>query len=156
MTTTAVLTPHTAGLKTGSLLDEHFTVAPRFGDALPRIEDACRVGAMRRITAARLKNCGLTAMTDDVMLIVSELLTNALMHSGTTKISLNLSLLGGSLRITVGDGMPGSAEPQPTHDAAESGRGLALVEALVHDNGGMWGTNDAGATVWCTLTISGQ
>ncbi|MEH0576819.1 MULTISPECIES: ATP-binding protein [Streptomyces] len=115
--------------------------------------DAGRVGIMRRIAAARLRYCGLESMTDDVMLIVSELLTNALLHSGTTEISLSIAVDGGSLRIAVYDGMEGSAMSRPADDNAESGRGLALVEALARENGGEWGTSDAGATTWCCLAL---
>ncbi|MEU3185142.1 hypothetical protein ABZ707_13210 [Streptomyces sp. NPDC006923] len=43
-----------------------------------------------RIAAAKLKYCGLEALTDMVMLLVSELLTNAMVHSGTTEIDLRL------------------------------------------------------------------
>ncbi|MFD4974845.1 ATP-binding protein [Streptomyces sp. NPDC058424] len=108
---------------------------------------------MRRIAAARLRYCGLEAMTADVMLIVSELLTNALLHSGTTEISLSIAVEGESLHIAVHDGMPGGAAPTTADDDAESGRGLLLVEALVKENGGTWGTSDAGATTWCSLTV---
>ncbi|MFD5633649.1 ATP-binding protein [Streptomyces sp. NPDC127077] len=112
-----------------------------------------RVGASRRIVAARLRRCGLETMTDDVTLIVSELLTNALLHSGTTEISLTIALRDGCLRITVRDGMAGCAEPAEADAGAESGRGLALVDHLVEENDGAWGTGDAGAITWCRLTV---
>ncbi|MER5387218.1 ATP-binding protein [Streptomyces sp. NPDC002688] len=112
-----------------------------------------RVGSTRRIAAARLRCCGLEAMTDDVTLIVSELLTNALLHSGTTEISLTITVRDGFLQITVRDGMAGCAERSEVDEGAESGRGLALVDALVKENGGAWGTGDAGAVTWCRLVI---
>ncbi|MCX4993378.1 ATP-binding protein [Streptomyces sp. NBC_00568] len=115
-----------------------------------------KVGAIRRIAAARLRYCGLEAMTDDVTLIVSELLTNALLHSGTTEISLTLAVCDGFLRITVRDGMAGCAEPGEADESAESGRGLALVDHLVEENGGAWGTRDAGAVTWCRLTVPAE
>jgi anti-sigma regulatory factor (Ser/Thr protein kinase) len=92
-------------------------------------------------------------MQSEVVLIVSELLTNALLHSGTTEISLNITVRDGSLHIAVGDGMPGAAEPREAGEGAESGRGLALVEALVEESGGAWGTSADGATTWCHLMV---
>lgn len=152
MTTTAVRTPR----RGGDVMSERFKVAPRCGDAPPRAEDACRVGVMRRITAARLRHCGLEQMTGDVMLIVSELLTNAVLHSGTTEISLSVAVRDGFLHIAVRDGMPGCAEHKAEDDDAESGRGLALIEALAAGRGGTWGTSDAGATTWCRLSVPGE
>jgi anti-sigma regulatory factor (Ser/Thr protein kinase) len=90
-------------------------------------------------------------MTDDVTLIISELLTNALLHSGATEISLTVVVRDGSVRIVVSDGQPGKAEPKNVDDRAESGRGLLLVDALVTENGGTWGTSKAGGTTWCQL-----
>lgn len=108
---------------------------------------------MRRIAAAKLRYCGLDTMIDEVMLIVSELLTNAVLHSGTLEIALSLRLHNGVLYIAVIDGMPGSARRRDVDDDAESGRGLTLVEALVNENGGEWGTRDAGAVTWCSLIV---
>ncbi|MFD7409772.1 ATP-binding protein [Streptomyces sp. NPDC059866] len=87
----------------------------------------------------------------DVMTIVSELLTNAILHSGTTQIGLKVTLQEDFLRIEVCDGMKGSVQPKPTNDNAQSGRGLAIVEGLVQENGGTWGVSDDGTTVWCLL-----
>ncbi|KOG07339.1 hypothetical protein ADK35_44170 [Streptomyces viridochromogenes] len=106
---------------------------------------------MRRVAAARLRYCGLDELVDDVMTIVSELLTNALLHSGTTEIELRVALDDGSLRIEVCDGQEGSIQPKPANDNDQSGRGLAIVEGLVQENGGKWGVSDDGTTVWCLL-----
>ncbi|MER6358578.1 ATP-binding protein [Streptomyces sp. NPDC001634] len=153
MTTTAVRALRTAPHRGGDVLNESFRVAPRRGDAPPRQEDALRVGTMRRIAAARLRYFRLEALHDDVMLIVSELLTNALMHSGTTQITLSITVEDETLRIAVDDGMPGTATPKAADGDAESGRGLALLEHVVREYDGDWGTSDDGATTWCLLTI---
>ncbi|MFG3323360.1 ATP-binding protein [Streptomyces sp. NPDC048171] len=133
-----------------------FEVATLSNGLPPRSEDACQVGTMRRIAAARLRYCGLEAMTDDVMLIVSELLTNALQHSGTTEISLVITVADGALRVRVRDGMPTPAVPRRPGPAAESGRGLLLVDAVAKENGGSWGTSEAGAETWCCLPLPPQ
>jgi hypothetical protein len=135
------------------VMNERLTIAPRSRGASPRTEDTCRVGIMRRIAAARLRHCGLETMTGDVMLIVSELLTNALLHSGTTEISLKLTVEEGFLRIAVSDGVPSGIAPVRASEEAESGRGLVLVAALAHENGGAFGVSDGGATAWCTLAL---
>lgn len=154
MTTTAVRTPREATCRRGGdVMSERFKVSAAHGGPPPRREDACRVGIMRRIAAARLRYCGLESMTDDVMLIVSELLTNALLHSGTTEISLSITVEDGTLSVRVRDGMPGACTAQRPQDTAESGRGLLLVDALTKGSGGDWGTEDAGAETWCSLPI---
>jgi anti-sigma regulatory factor (Ser/Thr protein kinase) len=120
------------------------------------MEDALRVGTMRRITAAKLRYCGLEDLMGAVMLIVSELVTNALLHSGTTEITVILKIEDGFLRITVIDGMPGHATGKPAGDDAESGRGLALVEMLATEFGGTWGTSAGGTETWCTLALPAE
>ncbi|USQ85843.1 ATP-binding protein [Streptomyces phaeoluteigriseus] len=111
---------------------------------------------MRRIAAARLRYWGLQTLTDDVMLIVSELLTNALLHSGTTKIGLKLTVEEDFLHIAVSDGVPSRIAPGPAYEKAESGRGLTLVAALAQGHGGTFGISDGGATAWCTLALPPQ
>ncbi|MFJ3825287.1 ATP-binding protein [Streptomyces nodosus] len=111
---------------------------------------------MRRIAAARLRYWGLETMTDDAMLIVSELLTNALRHSGTSEINLSIEVEDDFLRIAVHDGMPGSTTLKVEDCDAESGRGLLLVEALAQEGGGSWGTSDNGAITWCQLALRGE
>ncbi|MET9731994.1 ATP-binding protein [Streptomyces sp. NPDC006458] len=108
---------------------------------------------MRKIAAAKLRHCGLDDLIADVMLIVSELWTNALLHSGTTEITLDLKIQAGFLHVTVDDGMPGYPLSKPAEDDAESGRGLILVEAVVAERGGTWGANRDGAETWCTLAL---
>lgn len=128
-----------------------FAIARRNGsEGLPP-EDASRVGAMRRLARARLKYCGLQRMSADVTVIVSELLTNAILHSGGTQITFAMTVRDGSLRISVRDGMPGHPEIRPVTGDTETGRGLYLVASLVDAHHGTWGVNESGATIWCSL-----
>ncbi|HBF84941.1 MAG TPA: ATP-binding protein [Streptomyces sp.] len=113
--------------------------------------DAARAGSMRRIAAARLRDCGLQTMTDDVMLIVSELVTNAVMHSGGTTIDCEMVLRDGRLRIAVSSDVPGLPRLQSPRPDAEAGRGLLLVDALADS----WGVSSDGTTTWCVLTAEG-
>ncbi|MFD9540834.1 ATP-binding protein [Streptomyces sp. NPDC060022] len=116
-------------------------------------EAACQVGVIRRIAGARLRDCGLQAMTDDVMLIVSELVTNAILHSGGTQIAYEMALRDGALYITVSSDGEGGPRAQAPHDDAETGRGLLIVGALAEAHHGEWGTSDNGATTWCRLAL---
>ncbi|MER5582321.1 ATP-binding protein [Streptomyces asoensis] len=137
----------------GELLKAQINVTSRTSNGLPRPEGAAQVGAMRRIAATRLKYYGLDMLIGEVMIIVSELVTNAVLHSGTRQIILSLRLKHGVLHIAVADGMPGCAHRKDVDGDAESGRGLALVEALVLENGGRWGTSSDGSETWCSLVV---
>ncbi|MFI1443202.1 ATP-binding protein [Streptomyces fructofermentans] len=152
MTTTAVRMPREGDRRAGTVLDERFKVVAHGGEP-PRLEDASKAGVMRRITAARLRYCGLEALADDVMVLVSEMLTNALVHSGTEEIGIRIAASEGYLHITVIDGMPGAAVRKAAGVDDESGRGLVLVEALVKAHGGQWGTSESGDRTWCSLAL---
>jgi anti-sigma regulatory factor (Ser/Thr protein kinase) len=94
----------------------------------------------RDFARAVLLSWGLTAMHDDVRLVVSELVTNALRYAaghatewhGETPIRLSLLRTGGRLTCAVTDPcdeIPVRREPDWV---AQSGRGLHLVEAFSH------------------------
>lgn len=93
---------------------------------------------------------------DDVLLCVSELATNALLHGVPPGRGFRLFVLqaeGGGVRVEVhdsGDGHPATRAPG---DEAESGRGLLLVSALADD----WGVGDRspGKIVWCSFRPEG-
>ncbi|MFF4795061.1 ATP-binding protein [Streptomyces sp. NPDC001276] len=115
--------------------------------------DARRVQMARRVTSARLRYCGLTRLIDDATLIVSELVTNAIVHSGGTQITFTMAIRDDSLHISVHDAMPGGPTVHNASDEAERGRGLFLVECIAEAHGGTWGTSDKGATTWCHLSL---
>ena len=87
-------------------------------------------------------------VADVAQLLVSELVTNAVLHAGTT-VHLRVEADGSALRIEVTDGA--ATKPSRRHYSAEAatGRGLGLVEALAAE----WGTRSeaGGKTVWCTV-----
>jgi anti-sigma regulatory factor (Ser/Thr protein kinase) len=84
----------------------------------------------------------------DARLVVSELVTNAVVHARTA-IELTLQVHDRILRIEVTD--LGVDRPQRWARDESSGRGLPIIEAL----GRAWGVIDLGSskTVWCELTL---
>ncbi|CAL9331201.1 hypothetical protein SUDANB132_06348 [Streptomyces sp. enrichment culture] len=87
------------------------------------------------------------------MLVVSELVTNALLHSSTQKITLSITAQDNMLWITVRDGKPGKPMLRTPDAQAASGRGLLIVDAVTREAGGIWGTGADGAATWCCLPL---
>ncbi|MFE7358255.1 ATP-binding protein [Streptomyces sp. NPDC057543] len=107
------------------------------------------VPAAREFVRGAVTDWGFGARLDDVLLCVSELATNALVHGVPPGRGYRVRLLlgegGVSLRVEVhdsGGGKPGVQEPD-----GESGRGLLLV-AAVADRWGV-GERNPGKVVWC-------
>ncbi len=83
------------------------------------------------------------------LLIVSELVTNAVLH-GSEPIELRATVDEGRLRIEVSDGDPDAAAvARPGQRPPVGGRGLDIVESLTRS----WGTipHAEGKTVWVEL-----
>jgi anti-sigma regulatory factor (Ser/Thr protein kinase) len=110
---------------------------------------------VRHQLAQALESRGFAAsMVDTALLLATELLSNALIHttanSGPAAVRLDVHVNGSRLVIAVTDPDPRLPGVRPAEPNAEHGRGLALVEALAT----RWGTRSAPArkTVWCLLT----
>lgn len=116
-------------------------------------EDAGSVRRARWFVSAQLAWWSVDAtVAGDAVLVASELVTNALRH-GRAPRRLELELSAETLRIAVGDAGPGRPRRRPFATDRESGRGLALLEALGAD----WGFEPkpaAGKRVWCELALS--
>lgn len=93
-------------------------------------------GWARRHSADALKRWGVEEMTDDVCMVVSELVGNAVRHAVTPEepsatCRLVLKLFVDVLSVEVWDPSPGAVAPVAQDDLlSESGRGLAIVDAL--------------------------
>lgn len=92
---------------------------------------------------------GLDALTGNAELVITELVTNAIVH-GTVPITVRASLRRRYLHLAVLDhapGIPRVTGPDPA--TRMGGRGLMIVEALTM----AWGTTPTppGKVVWCTL-----
>lgn len=89
---------------------------------------------------------------ESVLLIVSELATNAIRHAGTG-FSVEIALNREELRIAVvdvGDGKPTIGSPPPTQP---SGRGLRIVEMLSDRWGIIPSSPEEGKTVWFSVKV---
>lgn len=100
-------------------------------------------------------------LADDATLVVSELVTNAVVHAGTD-VELECRLEGdtpdtAALVVEVSDHHPSRAprgsEPETPHDTPEYGRGLRLVGALSEAWGITYRTGRK--TVWARLPAGG-
>ncbi|ATW51882.1 ATP-binding protein [Streptomyces peucetius subsp. caesius ATCC 27952] len=109
------------GSSSGS--SSHRCVALPFGMHTPVVA--------RHVTARWLAGRNMSPeQRGDVVLIVSELVTNAVRH-GRSRCTLTLTDLGGDLDIAVADRSEGPPEVQPGHGGdAPAGRGLVLVQRL--------------------------
>ncbi|MER6407233.1 ATP-binding protein [Streptomyces viridosporus] len=107
----------------------------------------------RRLTRSRLTGWSVCEDTrDTAALVVSELVTNAVVHTASSRIVCELQDGDGLVRIAVRD--EGCAPDQPRANTLqrpeeEHGRGLLLVDALCH----AWGTREhgPGLLVWADL-----
>lgn len=105
--------------------------------ALPARYEA--VGGARKFTRATLASWDLSDRFDDVALVVSELVTNALRHALPADIPrapqdppVRLHLMRWTSRLVCAVRDPSEASPVAGEaaDSAESGRGLFLVESF--------------------------
>jgi DNA-binding response OmpR family regulator/serine phosphatase RsbU (regulator of sigma subunit)/anti-sigma regulatory factor (Ser/Thr protein kinase) len=115
-------------------------------------DDVRAVHGARAFTTATLRDWELSAsLTRDAILLVSEMVTNAIVH-GRAPIQLRLRRSRGRLLIEVDD--TATAAPRKMRPTADDihGRGLQLV-AMMADQ---WGTRPTtgGKSVWCVLALS--
>lgn len=107
----------------------------------------------RRFVATTLRGWGVDG-GEDVLLLVSELVTNGLLHARTS-MTVKVAEDGpGAIRLSVSD--ESRQELQPRNFSAESGtgRGLRLLDAMALE----WGVTAqrSGKTVWCRISTDGS
>ncbi|MDT0389442.1 SpoIIE family protein phosphatase [Streptomyces dubilierae] len=122
----------------------------RAGWVVWRLPDA--VMHARRFSARTLRSWGVVAEADAVLLVVSELVTNALVHTQGA-VRLDLTLAADRLRVTVSDSSPRApAKPVVVDWESTGGRGLYLVEAM----SAAWGSVPVGGgkQVWSEIVVS--
>jgi serine/threonine-protein kinase RsbW len=97
---------------------------------------------VRRLVGATLAPVAL----DDVLVMVSELATNAVRHGGGG-FDVVVTPTRGELRIEVLDASPAIPQAQWVPAGATSGRGLAIVDAL-SESWGVTALEGGGKAVW--------
>jgi anti-sigma regulatory factor (Ser/Thr protein kinase) len=109
--------------------------------------------ARHRLTADLLAAGIFDAAVGDAALVVSELLTNSILHAHPlpgARLQVTWVLDGGSIEVTVSDG-GGPTRPHALRPSTSTlgGRGLGIVEHLSRT----WGVraDDLGLTVWAVL-----
>jgi len=92
-------------------------------------------------------------LCDDLQLVVSELVTNAV-RAGSPRVSVALALEGDRAVVRVGDEAGGWPEPRIADIYDIGGRGLPLVSAISTS----WGVrlSGTGKVVWAELRLSGD
>ncbi|MEU4745526.1 ATP-binding protein [Actinosynnema sp. NPDC023658] len=108
--------------------------------------DRGAAGLARDFVRKTLVDLGYSGDHSDVVLVVSELVTNALRHTATSPV-LRLLGDGGRLRIEVADGSV--VLPRPRLAATSGGWGLQLVQRLSET----WGAyaERGSKVVWCEM-----
>ncbi len=107
-------------------------------------------GLARTYLRGVLDDWGTSERIEDAMLLVTELIANAVIH-GSAEVRLDVDIEDSVLRVRVADGSP-VLPRKPDASASGSGRGLAIVESLA-DKWGIAPNNGIvdGKTVWFEL-----
>ncbi|WP_328753283.1 ATP-binding protein [Streptomyces sp. NBC_00285] len=118
--------------------------------------DPAEVGRARRWARSRLALSGIGVdepLAENLILLVSELVTNAVVHTGRPAV-LRLSLPdmaaeAATVRLEVADHSGRAPVPRCVDGDATGGRGLALVDGLADRWG--WSREGGGKSIWCEL-----
>ncbi len=133
--------------------DERPTDLPEQGTSvsgrrwLEPIPESARIA--RRAVVEALQRAGREDLTETASLLVSELVTNAIVHA-RTPFELGIRAGPDGVHVSVRDGS--GVLPQPRHygRAATTGRGMSLVDRM-SDRHGTEPDGPAGKTVWFEL-----
>ena len=136
-----------------------WTCFPKLALRTPR-PDAWSVRAGRDFAIATVSRWGAAEHGDDIAMVVSELLTNALRHAlpetgqAPRPGSVRLALLqpGRSVICAVADPSPKTPAPQDPGILCEGGRGLHVISALA-DAWGCTPPSHAGKVVWALFFL---
>lgn len=119
--------------------------------------DPAEVGRARRWARSRLAGSGIEAdepLAETLVLLISELVTNAVVHTGCPAVlRILLPRLPesepGTVRVEVSDASARPPRPRQAEGDDTNGRGLALVDGLADRWG--WQQDGAGKRIWCEV-----
>jgi Histidine kinase-like ATPase domain len=164
--------------RTPGLASTDWTCFPRLAQRTPGM-DPKSVGTARDFCLSTMRRWGVQDRSDDVAVVVSELLTNALRHGvpqtqaklpdraqaqprvqaragatapGRWPVRLGLVQPGHFVLCAVADPSPRLPEPKEPDYLAESGRGLHVISAL-SDRWGCTVPAEAGKVVWALFSV---
>ncbi|MHB1585182.1 MAG: ATP-binding protein [Acidimicrobiales bacterium] len=115
--------------------------------ALPAGPDS--PGQARRFVQRQLSGWGLDGLVDDISLVTTELVTNAVLHA-RSELEVVLEV-GDRVRLEVHDRSVRLPAMRTPSTLTATGRGLRLVELLA----GTWGAEPTGTgkVVWCEFAM---
>jgi anti-sigma regulatory factor (Ser/Thr protein kinase) len=107
-------------------------------------------GFARSALATLLSTPAPASLGDDIELVVSELVTNAV-RAGSPTVTIEMALEADAVLIRVSDTATGWPEAREAGIHDTGGRGLPLVSAISSS----WGVriSESGKTVWAALAI---
>ncbi|MFI2368351.1 ATP-binding protein [Streptomyces sp. NPDC018833] len=118
--------------------------------------DPAEVGRARRWARSRLTGSGLgddEPLAETLILLISELVTNAVVHTGCPAVLRMLFGAGpaeaGTVRVEVADASACPPRPRRAEGDDTGGRGLELVDGLADRWG--WTREGAGKSIWCEV-----
>ncbi|MGK5630848.1 ATP-binding protein [Streptomyces sp. URMC 123] len=116
--------------------------------------DPAEVGRARKWARSRLAGTGIRAdepLAETLILLISELVTNAVVHTGCPAVLRMLFCDAGPdmVRVEVADSS--ACPPRPRHADGDdtNGRGLELVDGLADRWG--WQPEGKGKRIWCEV-----
>ncbi len=97
-------------------------------------------------------------VADGLLLIVSELVTNAVTHAAllSPQVSTEVVIGDGRVRVAVEDGHPYRPKAVQSDHGQTGGRGLMLVKSIALEAGGACDverTGDGGKVIWASLPL---
>lgn len=116
--------------------------------------DPAEVGRARRWARSRLVGSGIGAdepVAETLLLLISELVTNAVVHTGCPAVLRMLfpAAPASPVRVEVADTSETPPAPRHAHRDETGGRGLELVDGLADRWG--WQPEGAGKQIWCEV-----
>ncbi|GAA3800437.1 hypothetical protein GCM10022226_20050 [Sphaerisporangium flaviroseum] len=115
--------------------------------------DLSMVGKTRSMVNETLTGWTLRHLADDVVLVVGELLANAIAY-GRPPVAISISTESGRLCVQVTDHGPGQPRLLDLGTDAVHGRGLVIVAALAHECGVTELVRTPGKIVWARWHLS--